>query len=61
MVLLYQLMVFPLSGRAEIVTGPSPHLELFIATGSDGLGLICAVTGMRLDEIQPVSGSLALT
>ena len=56
----YQSMVVPAGLVAEIVTVPGPHLDPLTGdVGAVGNGLIVAVTGVRVEEIQPVAVFLA--
>ena len=58
---LYQSMVDPTTGIAEMVTIPVPHLETSEASGSGGTALIVAITARREAEVQPVVVSLVCT
>lgn len=56
----YQSMVVPAGLVAEIVTVPGPHLDPLTGdVGAVGNGLMVAVTGVRVEEIQPVVVFLA--
>jgi hypothetical protein len=53
-------MVVPGGLVAEIVTAPVPHLEPLTGdVGTVGNGLIVAVTGVRVEDLQPVVVFLA--
>jgi hypothetical protein len=55
----YQSIVVPARLVAEIVTAPVPHLDPLIAVGVVGNALIVAVTGVLVEETQPVVVFLA--
>ena len=51
----YQSIVSPAPTLAEIVTVPVPHLEPFTGLiGAAGSGFTVAVTGVLVDDTQPV-------
>jgi hypothetical protein len=55
-----QSMVVPAGLVAEIVTVPGPHLDPLTGdVGAVGNGLMIAIAGARVDEIQPVVVFLA--
>jgi hypothetical protein len=56
----YQSMVVPKGLVADMVTVPGPHLEPLIGNvGAEGRELIVAVTGVLLEDTQPVVVFLA--
>ena len=56
----YQSMVVPPALVAEIVTVPDPHREPLTGdVGAVGRGLMVAVTGVRIEDTQPVVVFLA--
>lgn len=58
--ILYQSMVVPLGLVADIVTIPVPHLDpLMGKVGAPGKGLTVAVTGVLVEDMQPVLVFLA--
>ena len=56
----YQSIVVPAGLVAEIVTVPDPHLDPLTGdVGAVGSGLIVAVTGVLVKDMQPVVVFLA--
>jgi len=55
----YQSIVVPAGLVAEIVTAPVPHLEPLTAVGAAGKALMIAVTGVLVEDTQPVVVFLA--
>jgi len=55
----YQSIVVPAGLVAEIVTAPAPHRDPLTAVGAVGRALMVAVTGVLVEEIQPVVVFLA--